>query len=80
MTSSLAAIPEGKKVTRILTAAIEAVDPGNAVRCFVRRKGSLLWVGDKVYDLKTIRGFSWLGRAKPAWLWHWLWEICYRVP
>jgi hydroxypyruvate reductase len=51
-TSSLRRAPEGERVTRILAAAITAVEPGAAVRHFVQREGDLLTISGWVYDLR----------------------------
>jgi glycerate 2-kinase len=66
LTTSLAKLPEGLKVARILAASIEAVNPGNAVRRYVRRDGSLLWVDDKVYDLDSFKRVFLIGAGKAS--------------
>jgi len=66
LTTSLAVLPEGKKAVRILAASIEAVDPGKAVRRFVRREGSLLWVEEKPYDLNNYRRVFLAGAGKAS--------------
>lgn len=50
-TTTLEAHPRGAAVRRILAAALDAVDPGQAVRRSVRRSGQTLWIGDQAYDL-----------------------------
>ena len=66
LTASLAAIPEGIKAARILAAAIDAVDPGNAVRRFVRREGSVLWVDNKAYSLGLCKRVFLVGAGKAS--------------
>ena len=66
MTASLKRMPEGMKIARILAASIDAVNPGNAVRGFVRRDGSLLWVADKAYDLNNFRRVILIGAGKAS--------------
>lgn len=50
-THSLRALPVGAAVTRILAAALGAVEPAAAVRGFLRRDGASLEVGSASYDL-----------------------------
>jgi glycerate 2-kinase len=50
-TTSFRDTPWGERVTRILAAALDAVDPAAAVRRFLHRDGNLLHVGEQVYDL-----------------------------
>ena len=65
-TSSLHASPGGVRVTRILAAAIAAVEPGAAVRRFVRRDGNRLTISDRVYDLRSFRRVVLLGIGKAS--------------
>jgi glycerate 2-kinase len=51
LTATLRELPHGASVTRILAAAIAAVEPGAAVRRFLRREGETLVAGDVAYDL-----------------------------
>ena len=46
LTATLRELPHGAAVTRILAAAIAAVEPGAAVRRFLRREGETLVAGD----------------------------------
>ena len=67
-TSSLRASPDGERITRILGAAIAAVEPGAAISRFVRREGEKLTVSDREYDLRLFRRiFLWgIGKASVA--------------
>ncbi|MEN9938559.1 MAG: hypothetical protein RLZZ387_5138 [Chloroflexota bacterium] len=51
LTRSLRDLPWGEAVTRVLAAALAAVEPGAAVRRFLRLEGDALHVGDHSYDL-----------------------------
>jgi hydroxypyruvate reductase len=66
LTSSLRNEPEGEAVTRILAAAIAAVEPGEAVRRFVRREGDTLTVSGRAYDLTAYHRICLLGIGKAA--------------
>ncbi len=50
----------------ILRAALTAADPQEAVRRSMVRQGNLLWVGEKRYDLETIRHIYIIGAGKAA--------------
>jgi hydroxypyruvate reductase len=65
-TSSLRRAPEGERITRILAAAITAVEPGAAVRHFVQREGDLLTISGRVYDLRLFRRVVLLGIGKAS--------------
>lgn len=65
-TSSLRAAPEGKRITRILAAAITAVEPGAAVGRFVQRDGDLLTISGRAYDLQLFRRVVLLGIGKAS--------------
>lgn len=67
-TSSLGRLPRGESITRILAAAVNAVEPGAAVRRFVRREGEQLLVAERAYDLYAFRraALFGLGKASPA--------------
>ncbi len=65
-TVSLHAAPQGESITRILAAAIAAVDPGAAVRRFLRRDGDTLTISDCTYDLKSFRRVALLGIGKAS--------------
>ena len=65
-TSSLRAAPEGERVTRILAAAITAVEPGAAVGRFVQRDGEMLTISGRAYDLQLFRRVVLLGIGKAS--------------
>ena len=65
-THSLHTASEGGAITRILAAAIRAVDPGDAVRRLVHREGEQLIVSGRSYDLQTFRRVALLGIGKAA--------------
>jgi glycerate 2-kinase len=65
-TRSISQHPRGDAVTRILAAAIHAVEPGNAVRSFFRRNGNILRVGGRDYFLDKIHKIHVLGVGKAA--------------
>ena len=68
LTHTLARHPQGQAVTRILAAALDAVDPAAAVRRFARREEMSLFVEGQEYRLdKTglVRILG-LGKASPA--------------
>ena len=66
--SSLHAAQQGEAITRILVAAITAVEPGAALRRFVRREGDRLTIAGREYDLRSFRRvvLLGLGKASPA--------------
>ena len=53
-TQSLREHVRGDIVVQMMAAAIEAVEPGAAVRRVLRCKGTTLLVGDQAYDLEAI--------------------------
>ncbi|HTX91962.1 MAG TPA: DUF4147 domain-containing protein [Anaerolineales bacterium] len=66
LTRSLRAFPDGPAVARILSAAVNAVDPGEAVRRFVHRDGATLTVAGQAYDLSGFRRICLLGIGKAS--------------
>lgn len=52
--------------TRILQAALQAVEPGTAIRQYMRREGNLLTVAGQVYNLETYRHIYLTGAGKAA--------------
>ncbi len=66
LTESLRAHPRGASVANILAAAIAAVDPGAAVRQFVRRQGRHLLINDQAYNLEETGRIHILGVGKAA--------------
>jgi glycerate 2-kinase len=65
-TSSLRAIPEGKRITRILSASIDAVEPGEAVKRSVKRSGDILTISGKSVDLQVFHRVVLLGMGKAS--------------
>lgn len=65
-TYSLRLAPEGGSITRILTSAINAIDPAVAVRSHVAREGELITVSGRLYDLRLFRRVVLLGMGKAS--------------
>jgi glycerate 2-kinase len=63
-TTSLRATPSGAAITRILAAALDAVEPAAAVRRFLRRAGDDLYVGEQRYDLARYERVLLIGVGK----------------
>jgi glycerate 2-kinase len=63
-TATLRELPHGAAVTRILAAAIAAVEPGAAVCRFLRREGETLVAGDVAYDLRAFDRVWIIGAGK----------------
>ncbi|MBK7450449.1 MAG: glycerate kinase [Anaerolineales bacterium] len=63
-TSTLQKHPRGDDVVRILAAAIEAVEPGNAVRRFVQHDGNILRIADQPHVLNEFDRVRVLGLGK----------------
>jgi glycerate 2-kinase (EC 2.7.1.-) len=63
-TATLRELPHGAAVTRILAAAIAAVEPGAAVCRFLRREGETLVAGDVTYDLRAFDRVWIIGAGK----------------
>ena len=66
LTHTLSHHPRGKTVTGILAAAINSVEPGNAICRFVRRDGEILRVDNRDYSLDKIHKIHILGVGKAA--------------
>lgn len=64
LTDTLRELPHGMAVARILAAALAAVEPGAAVRRFLRREGETLVAGDVVYDLRAFDRVWIIGAGK----------------
>jgi len=58
--------PQGEAVMRILAAAIQAVEPGAAVRRQVSRVEQTLQIAGHAYDLEQIKNIAVLGLGKAA--------------
>lgn len=65
---TLDAHPQGDAVKRILSAALEAADPANAVRAALERNGDRLKVGNTNFDLQALANIYIVafGKAAPA--------------
>lgn len=63
-TASLRSAPWGAAVTRIMAAALAAVDPGAAVRRSLRREGDRLCAGARSYDLSRYDRVFLVGAGK----------------
>ena len=55
-----------RKALKVLRAALEAVDPANAVRRYLRREGSLLRIADQAYNLDDFRRVLVVGGGKAS--------------
>lgn len=64
LTESLRTSPHGERVTRILAASLEAVEPGGAVRRYMRQKDETLIVDKKPYPLARFRSAYVVGAGK----------------
>jgi hydroxypyruvate reductase len=65
-TYSLRNHPHGAGIQRILAAAVQAVEPGAAVRKFVQRSGEKLRIGNRDYDLEKFNRILLIGIGKAA--------------
>jgi len=65
-TDSLRTAPEGESITRILAAAIRAVEPGEAAQRFVSRSDDNLVVAGRTYDLSAFGRVCLLGIGKAS--------------
>ncbi|MCB0103173.1 MAG: glycerate kinase [Anaerolineales bacterium] len=63
-TATLHTHPHGKDIMQILNACINAVEPGNAIRNFVRREKNILQIEDQKYDLNEFDQVTVLGLGK----------------
>ncbi|MBE0411156.1 MAG: glycerate kinase [Anaerolineales bacterium] len=64
LTTTLSTKPWGQAVTRILAAALQAVEPQAAVNRHMRKEGRHLYIGDRVYDLDRIQRVFVVGAGK----------------
>ena len=64
LTASLRTGHQGESISRILAAAINAVEPGAAVERFVHRSGDILTVAGREYHLTDFRSVRLLGIGK----------------
>ena len=63
-TTTLRSHPRGQDVVQILNACVQAVEPGNAVRRFVKREKNLLFIDNQKYDLDEFENVIVLGLGK----------------
>ncbi|MFN8432875.1 MAG: glycerate kinase [Anaerolineales bacterium] len=63
-TATLQNHPRGNDIMQILNACIDAVEPGNAIRRFVRREENFLFIENQKYDLKEFDNVTVLGLGK----------------
>jgi glycerate 2-kinase len=63
-TKSLDEIDTAGRVKRVLAAALEAVDPAEAVRRSLHREGEQLTIGNSIYDLDRFRRVLVVGAGK----------------
>ena len=63
-THPLSRHPGALAITRILAAAIQAVEPGTAVKNFIRREGDSLSINERKYYLGNIKRIRILGLGK----------------
>ncbi|MGD9092420.1 MAG: glycerate kinase [Anaerolineales bacterium] len=63
-TYSLKTNPSGERISRILIAALQAVDPDAAVTRYLRRTGDTLLVTDRSYDLNKFQHIYVVGAGK----------------
>jgi hydroxypyruvate reductase len=64
LTDSLKSCPVGPAITRILSASIQAVEPGAAVHKFLQKQGSQLTVMGRKYDLDSYQHVYLVGCGK----------------
>lgn len=63
-TTTLKNHPRGNDIANILSACLDAVEPGNAVRRFVKRKKDMLHLDNQAYDLDEFKQVTVLGFGK----------------
>ncbi len=66
LTFSLRTAPQGESITRIVSAALQAVNPEDAVRRFMQRHGNKLEVGNQKYDLDRFERVYLVGAGKAS--------------
>ncbi|MBC8509957.1 MAG: glycerate kinase [Chloroflexi bacterium] len=66
LTTSLRSSSHGERIARILTAAINAVDPANAVAKHLKYHDDQLIVGSESYDLEAVQHVFLLGIGKAS--------------
>jgi hydroxypyruvate reductase len=63
-TNSLRAAPVGPAITRVMAAALAAVEPAAAVRRVLRRSGHTLQIGERSFDLRALGRILVVGAGK----------------
>jgi glycerate 2-kinase len=66
MTNSLRASARGEAVAGIMAAALEAVDPAQAIRSHIQRQGKHLIIGKRDYDLSAFKRVLVIGFGKAS--------------
>ena len=66
LTRSLRDIPDGEKVSRILAAALSAVDPSRVIQESLIREGNRLFLQDEIINLENYNRILLLGIGKAA--------------
>jgi len=66
LTHTLTRHPRGEAITRILAVSLQSVEPGTAVRRFVKRQGKILSINGQEFDLGGIGRILLLGLGKAA--------------
>jgi glycerate 2-kinase len=64
LTSSLKTLSWGDKATRVMAAALSAVEPEEAVLRYLKREGKMVKIADRVYDLDNFRRVLVVGAGK----------------
>jgi hydroxypyruvate reductase len=64
MTYTLRRSPRGESIVRVLCAALEAVDPAQAISHYLRREGNRLEVDGQTYDLDRFQRVYLVGAGK----------------
>jgi glycerate 2-kinase len=66
LTHTLKTMPQGEMVARILSRAVQSVDPETAVHQYVSRTGDTLDIGGTLYDLESYRRVFVVGAGKAS--------------
>jgi glycerate 2-kinase len=64
LTASLRVTPWGAAVARVMAAALDAVEPGAAVRRYLHRDGQRLLIDQRIYDLDDYQRIFLVGAGK----------------
>ncbi|MEN9564391.1 MAG: hypothetical protein RIR73_2635 [Chloroflexota bacterium] len=63
-TRTLQQHPFGNQISKILNASLQAVEPGQAIRHFVKSEGKHLHIADQIYQLDSLDRITVLGLGK----------------